>query len=246
MLRYRSGRALLQSGVALAASAARVDVWGVELDCERSIVDQFAGLLDAAELERAKRFRTTRLRERFIVAHGAVRVVLSRYVAESPTQLRFADGEFGKPELVGESRVRFNLSHSDSRALIAVTHGRPVGADIEWMRSDVDVLGIAGRYFFGFEHQDIRAAVPSEQIARFFAYWVAKESILKGEGLGIGYALERFGVQFDTARFAAGITTVGADAPSSDWRIQMLDAGAGWAAAVACRGTDWVVCDECE
>jgi 4'-phosphopantetheinyl transferase len=58
-----------------------VHVWTVGLDAESDRVCQLLDSLSGEERIRAARLRTTELRLRFIVAHGAVRSILGSYLA---------------------------------------------------------------------------------------------------------------------------------------------------------------------
>jgi 4'-phosphopantetheinyl transferase len=85
-------------------------------------------------------------RVRFIIARGVLRKVLSNYLHLTPCDLRFVYNEYGKPFLSLDQNhcaLDFNLSHSNSMALYAVTRGRRVGVDIEYIRQDFAMLDIA-------------------------------------------------------------------------------------------------------
>src|SRR5829696_3340680 len=90
-----------------------------------SVDEPLAGaleMLDDQELERAARFVFDRDRSRFITAHGNLRVLLGEYVGHAPAALRFTATMHGKPRLLEPATdVRFNLSHSGARALIALS-----------------------------------------------------------------------------------------------------------------------------
>src|SRR5689334_1149217 len=67
--------------------------------------------LQPDEILRAKRFLNPLHSQRFIIARGLLRYLLSRYLNLMPDQIKFGYGEKGKPNvLVGD--VQFNLSHS--------------------------------------------------------------------------------------------------------------------------------------
>lgn len=195
--------------------------------------------LDRAEQERAARFVFDEHRHDYIVFHGVLRAVLARYLDRAPEAIAFTVSAEGKPSTPG---LGFNLSHSADRALLAVTAGEPVGADLEMERPDVDVLGIASRYFFGAEHEAVRAAAADGVAAgraSFFRHWVAKEAVLKGAGHGLGFPLERFGVHFAAGRGRAEVSTLDAARVAPDWQLRMLEVGEGCPGAVAVRGADW-------
>jgi 4'-phosphopantetheinyl transferase len=196
-------------------------------------------LLDTAERARAARFLFDEHRHDFVVFHGLMRCILACYLGMDPAALRFGASPAGKPSLPGLS---FNLSHSADRALLAVTASEPVGADLEFERDDVDALPIAEHYFHGVELEAVRAAAsagPAAARRAFLRHWVAKEAVLKGAGLGLGFPLDRFGVHFGSGGRDAAVVTLDAVRIAPDWSVRMLEVGTGCPGAVAMRGPQW-------
>ncbi|MFN0301308.1 MAG: 4'-phosphopantetheinyl transferase family protein [Burkholderiales bacterium] len=117
-----------------------------------------------------------------------------------------------------------------------------VGIDLEFARSDFDGLDIAKRYFFGSELADIRSGPPDERRKAFFRYWVAKEAVLKGQGVGLGFPLDQFLVSFtDAQQQEATVRSMDARRLGEDWFVRMLPSDPAWPAAVTARGTAWSV-----
>ena len=102
-----------------------VEVWQVELAAGEA--GWAEALLSADERERAARLTRP---EPWIVARAALRTVLGARLGVPAAEVEFAAGPHGKPELPG-ARLRFNLSHSGERALIALADGVEVGVDVE-------------------------------------------------------------------------------------------------------------------
>ena len=83
-------------------------------------------------------------------------------VRAAPAALQFVTGSHGKPRLAGAGvgaacDLQFNLSHSHTQALLAVTRGREVGVDLEYMRAEVDCAGIVASHFSPAEQAAWRA-----------------------------------------------------------------------------------------
>ena len=114
--------------------------------------------------------------------------MLSRYLGISPESVDFDHSDSGKPMLVQNLRdpssITFNLSHAHGRALIAVSNGQEVGVDLESVRSEIDAEALSKRYFAHSEHTAIMQALEEQRATRFFRYWVAKEALLKAQGIG--------------------------------------------------------------
>lgn len=84
--------------------------------------------LPPQEGERAAAFLREEAAKRWVAARWALRQVLGHYVGEDPAGIELEIGEYGKPRLRGGPR--FNLSHSEGIALVAVCD-REVGVDVE-------------------------------------------------------------------------------------------------------------------
>ena len=239
---------LLDKGAALQLTPGEVQVWAVDDGVDARTRARCAALLSVEEQTRLARLRFDANQREYTVSHGMTRALLGRYLDGDPLTLQFALGASGKPSLDGLS---FNLSHSHGRVLLAVSAGDALGADVERERDNVDVLGIAGSYFFGSELAALhsvasRSAGEAGVRAAFFRHWVAKEAVLKGVGLGLGFPLERFGVHFSQGQGFATITTLAPEQVAPDWRIRMLTLGEACPAAVTRRGSGWHVRAMCE
>src|SRR5689334_21636065 len=103
-----------------------VEVWHVPLDQPATVRARLEAVLDERERERAAGFRRDRDRDRWTVAHAALRQVLGCRLGAAPERLRFDSVATGKPVLAGGG-LHFNLSHSEGRAVVAVAGDRPVG-----------------------------------------------------------------------------------------------------------------------
>src|SRR4051812_42999626 len=104
-----------------------VDIWTI------SLPDLHVNCLAADETARAARFHFEQDRVHWTAARSALRLVLSRYLAMQPHEIAFVLGPHGKPA-AANSALEFNLSHSRSWAMIAVSREIPVGVDLEGIR----------------------------------------------------------------------------------------------------------------
>ncbi|MDQ3101821.1 MAG: 4'-phosphopantetheinyl transferase superfamily protein [Bacteroidota bacterium] len=156
-------------------------IWFSRLDDLRYRVQEFEQLLDQDEKERAARFRFPIDRERYIIGHGLLRKLLSRYTGIDPIEIRTIRGKFGKPYLPDRS-IEFNLSDTKDAVLIAFAR-HEIGADLETMNRMVDHLKVAEHYFTPNEIDSIKSA--GDHKRRFLELWTRKEAVLKASGVGI-------------------------------------------------------------
>lgn len=232
---------LLGKSGALQARADRIDVWGFLLESDAETLRLCRSLLSEDEAARASRFVFPRHRDQYTIAHGVVRWLLSRYTNMAPRELTFAKGSAEKPFLTGVPNApSFNLSHSGNRGMLAIRAAGEIGVDLEQARADIEALSLGRRYFFGQEFDDIAAASPpAEQVQRFFRYWVAKEAVLKAQGVGLGFPLDRFNICFELDRERARVESLDLSILRPDWRVRVLESGPEWHAAVVAQGSDW-------
>ncbi|MBK7382971.1 MAG: 4'-phosphopantetheinyl transferase superfamily protein [Flavobacteriales bacterium] len=160
-----------------------VDVWYATLDQMRPLLSAYTELLDPVEIERADRFRFEPDRERFILGHGLLRMVLMGYVGGDGRSIRYARGPFGKPSL-DPKEVHFNFSDTKDAFLIGVSRSIDLGVDIETMTRNVDHEAVSEHYFTGPEITAIRNAGGHSK-RRFLEFWTRKEAVLKASGVGI-------------------------------------------------------------
>jgi 4'-phosphopantetheinyl transferase len=169
-------------------------VWCTSLAVSDGQVQRLRQWLSPDELERADRMRLEHLRDRFVVSRGRQREILAAYLSQPPDQLQFEYGDVGKPRLAAPSTpgtLQFNLSNSHEVALLAISRGRELGVDIEYLDRRTNNESIARRYFADSEKRALAALPPSERREAFFRCWTRKEAVLKGLGVGLTFPLDR-------------------------------------------------------
>jgi 4'-phosphopantetheinyl transferase len=207
-----------------------VHVWRIALNQEDEKLDGFRRTLGADELERAGRFHFEKHRRHFIVARGFLRAVVARYLESQPEALRFEYGAFGKPALESGHTLRFNLSHSNEVALLAVALDADIGVDVEHIRADFASEDIARRYFSRAEVEVFNSLRQEERAAAFFRCWTRKEAYIKAIGKGFSQALDKFDVTLAPGLAPALLRAEDDDV--SRWWMSDIEVGEGYAGAL--------------
>lgn len=193
------------------APTTELHVWRARLD---SGGWPATGDLPAVERDRAAALHRPEARRRWVAARWALRGVLGRYLERKPAQIELGLGERGKPMLAAPgASLRFNLSHSGNIALVAVAQGPEVGVDIERIKPRGDLLALARRALAPGEAAALETTLPESRPAAFHAAWTRREAIAKCLGTGLAAPL-----------------------PEAAVAVRNLEAGAGFAAAVAIAG----------
>ncbi|MFC1415668.1 4'-phosphopantetheinyl transferase family protein [Streptacidiphilus cavernicola] len=198
------------------------------------------GVLDAEERLRADGYRSADDRRRFVLAHGATRLIVARYLGAPAAALRWDHGPHGKPELTGRwTGAQVNLSHSDEVSMVALTASRRIGVDVQRIVPRLDAAAMAHRYFPPDEARFVRAAAdPERRAERFARLWARKEALVKAHGgrLTQGLRIPVHGPENSPVRTPAHGSDHPDDAWSHDYRIADVPAPPGYRAAVALSG----------
>lgn len=160
----------------------------------------YRALLNDEERAQEPRFYFARDRRRYLVTRALVRTVLSRYAPVQPADWVFETNAYGRPEAANaaarEMGLTFNLSHTHSMIVLAVTLKREVGVDVENVRAREVSIDVADRYFAPAEVRVLSAAPADEQQYRFFEYWTFKEAYIKARGMGLSLPLDKFAFHY--------------------------------------------------
>lgn len=221
-------------------AADTVSVWLVGPPRSARVLARLEGVLDDEERRRADGLPSEHQRRRFVVAHGAIRVILGRQLGMPPGQLRWVRGPHGKPELAVRAGPRVSLSHSGDLAVLAISTVRRVGVDIERLRADLDAVAMSARYFTCFEASFVAAAERrAGQLDRFARLWTRKEACVKATGgrLMQGMALPVHPGTRGRGRDGGVLVRGSADTLPGPYLVRDIPAPHGFRAAVALEGS---------
>jgi 4'-phosphopantetheinyl transferase len=217
-----------------------IHVWSADLHLNRQQIDELSQFLTEAEHQRAAKFINPLHGDRWIVARGNLRQILSQYIDLTPAQIVFTYSPHGKPEILG-SQIQFNLSHAHDRAVYAISAKHPVGIDLEYIHP-LPAADLVDRFFSSTE-QAIFHSLPIEiQQAAFFHAWTQKEAYLKACGTGLSTPLDQIEVSIDPRKPVEIIST-----PTDDiWQIQKLEIFPKYTGAIVVGGEfakiDYLTC----
>ncbi|MEK9137982.1 MAG: 4'-phosphopantetheinyl transferase superfamily protein [Bacteroidota bacterium] len=215
-----------------------VHVWRVDLEQLHERADDYLFLLSHDERQRAQKFFFQKDRQQFVVTRGVLRTILGGYMHLPPASVTFSYTEHGKPfllETTNPERVAFNIAHSRTLALIAVTRDRMIGIDVEYCRPDVLDQNIAERFFSPREVATLRSLPEAQQEEAFFNCWTRKEAFIKAKGEGLSLPLDRFDVSLAPDEPAALLETRPDRSEAQHWSLVALDVDPPYKAALAVR-----------
>jgi 4'-phosphopantetheinyl transferase len=213
-----------------------VHVWRVEVGSAYACREVLWSFLAEDERQKAADFLFEGDRERFVVSRGVLRALLGYYLHRPPGSLGFAYSAHGKPLLSEDFGICFSTSHSHGLVLLAFTRGRDVGVDIERVRADLGLEGIAERCFSPREVATLHSLCNDLREQAFFACWTRKEALAKAEGKGLALPLCRFEVTLIPGEPAVLLDTNGHPLEPTKWTLRELIPDPGYVAALAIEG----------
>jgi 4'-phosphopantetheinyl transferase len=211
-----------------------VHVWAVWLKALPEVNRAYRRLLSPDEMARADRFVFEHLTRSHELSQGALRLLLARLLKCQPGDVAFSFGPRGKPMLQGDSPIRFNMAHSGSLALYAITLDCEIGVDIEELRDIPEMEQVASHYFSKAEAAQL-LSIGAEIAAReaFFRCWTRKEAYIKAIGDGLYLPLDQFQVTLLSDAPAKFIHIGNDSAAAAEWTLQHLDPAPNYLGALA-------------
>jgi 4'-phosphopantetheinyl transferase len=182
-------------------------------------LDRFRSLLSSEELNQYRRFKFREDSHRYLVSHGLVREVLSRYVGIAPADWRFARTEHGRPEIVNRAipAIRFNLTHTAGLAGCIITLADECGIDAEKITERHNPAGVAERMFSEAEYKALQRLKGREYLEYFFKRWTLREAYVKARGIGLSFPTRKLSFEI---RDKAAINVI--------FQPDILDTGSHW------------------
>lgn len=167
---------------------------------DSKLLTQYHRLLTEEESSRLIRFKFQRHRHQYLISRALIRTVLSLYMNDIlPEKWQFEKNDFGKPFICNKSvklPLKFNMSHTDKLAVLAVTLNLEIGVDAEYVLRPGKTVEIAASYFSPIEMQQLYALSEEKQNERFFNIWTLKEAYIKACGMGLSIPLDHFSFTF--------------------------------------------------
>lgn len=203
-----------------------VDVWVAWPDrvLRPELLVAYDRLMTAPERKKQRAFVFDKNRRESLFTRALVRTVLSRYRDVAPEDWRFEANEYGRPHLVPDCGLAFNLSNHPSMVACAVTEGVAIGVDLEPIDRRATILDLARSVFAPDEQRALFGLPTRAREDRALTLWTLKESYIKARGMGLSLPLEGFAFHFDEPdpdpriAFAPAI-----DDDPERWRFRTLD-----------------------
>lgn len=160
---------------------------------EQLLPDNPLQLLSDSERQRADNCRRKEVQSHFIVGRAFVRIILSSYLNVAPETISLGSTRQGKPVLLHNNSLFFNLSGTGDQYALAISQSVDVGVDIEFHKPRKNLTGLAESVLCNSELTRFRQLPYEHQQDYFYRAWSLKEATLKADGRGITLPLHSIG-----------------------------------------------------
>lgn len=213
----------------------RIEVSVASLAQPADALRGLAASLSNEERDRAARFGSEMLRDRYVAGRGLLRQWLSRHVGRAAGSITIDYGVAGKPIVREDPPLYFNVSHSGDLFACAITRAGEVGIDVEQHRPIDDFEDIARRFFSAPEVEALTQVQRSDRLAAFYQCWTRKEAFLKATGEGFSRPLDTFAVSLGPSVPARLVWLSGGD--PAEWTLHSFQPTPAASGAVAIFGS---------
>lgn len=163
----------------------------IDKNIERSDFDKLLGFVSEEKKKRINRFHRLEDAQMTLLGDVLVRYAICKRTETKNRNLVFGTNEYGKPILLEQYGIHFNISHSGNWVACAVDDN-PVGIDVETIKP-ID-FKIAERFFSSYEYFLLMNQPIEKRLKYFYRIWTLKESYIKAEGKGLSIPLNSFSI----------------------------------------------------
>lgn len=221
-----------------------IHVWRIPLTATPVKHSERRPVLSADEQSRAMRLRCEHKRAHFIAGRTALRTVLGMYTGIPAGEVVFEYGPSGKPGLeptMGGDELRFNFTHSQELALLAVSLDLTMGIDTEYRHRRLRVSGLARAIFSPAEASTFSTIAAEQQKDALLAAWTRKEAYLKALGTGLSIPLKSVPVPVEPGSESA-VQQLEVDCGQTlPWKFLSLAPHPDYVATLTAPGLRWSV-----
>jgi 4'-phosphopantetheinyl transferase len=223
-------------------SGNEVHVWLAKIDQLHLWIERFSQILSEEELTKANNFIFIQDKDRFIVSHGLLRIMLANYVKIDPKQLKFNHAINGKPYITTkysiDSDLSFNMSHSHNVAIYTFTLNRRIGVDIEFIRYIKNIDQLINFVFSKNDRMTIDTLPEKQKQEAFLNIWTRKEAYVKAIGGCLSNICSQYSFLSDIDKPIDLLCDELGRSDTSDWFFQTLLPDSDYIATIAVESSD--------
>lgn len=171
-----------------------IRLWSFDIDYISE--DKARSIITNDEYLRAKRLRYRKDQNRSILGRAGIRLALSEQFSADPRIFRLSLDENRPPMVLNVGSTYLSLSHSGEKFLVGVSN-QPIGVDIESILPLPELNDLEQLVLHPKERAKGGLISDADKLSDFYFYWAAKESYLKGLGVGLNRVLSDIFISTD-------------------------------------------------
>lgn len=215
-----------------------IHLWTVSLDTSINQIEKLQSVLSPEEIKKTAYYKYEPLQHNYIVTQSVLRMLLSAYLDIRPVDVQMGVHKKGKPYLINDPSLFFNISNSQGICVYAFSRDVEVGIDVEKIRDLPDLDQLIEKNLTPRERKYFRKD-PDKRLTRFFQFWTFKESFLKAIGEGMRLTPENLEFSLEDGTIRLQFTNYGIDA--SGWQFKDFTREGNYTGALAYTGKDTVI-----
>lgn len=194
-------------------------------------------MLSEEEHARWQRFRFERHRREYLTTRALIRRALSHYLPVAPEDWRFELNAHGKPRVIPECGLHFNLSNTPGLVVCLIARGTEVGVDLEPCKQAEKIVELAPQVFSSLELAQLEELRGEAKLDRALSLWTLKEAYIKARGLGFSLPLQKFSFLFGgEAGIRLEVDPAWGEDAGRSWQFSLIEREGHRIALMAGRG----------
>jgi len=196
-----------------------VHIWTVSIQGIKEQLGHLKSLLTEEEIGKISFYKFEHTQHSYIATQALLRVLLSLYLDIKPMEVKMGVRSKGKPFLIHDRPIFFNISNSDGLCVFAFSGDGEVGIDLERIRQMPDIEQLIQKNLTSREKEYVLKD-PDKKLKRFFRFWTFKESYLKA--IGEGMRLTPDNLEFSVEKGKIRLRSVNYGFEGADWQFKEL------------------------
>jgi 4'-phosphopantetheinyl transferase len=194
-----------------------VHIWTVSIQGIKEQLGHLKSLLTEEEIGKISFYKFEHTQHSYIATQALLRVLLSLYLDIKPMEVKMGVRSKGKPFLIHDRPIFFNISNSDGLCVFAFSGDGEVGIDLERIRQMPDIEQLIQKNLTSREKEYVLKD-PDKKLKRFFRFWTIKESYLKA--IGEGMRLTPDNLEFSVEKGKIRLRSVNYGFEGADWQFK--------------------------
>jgi 4'-phosphopantetheinyl transferase len=217
-----------------------IHLWTASLVLSPEIIERLRSTLSPDEKKRTSYFKFEHKQHGYIITQAVLRILISAYLDIEPVDVILVASKKGKPFLINEPSLYFNISNSHEICVYAFSRDSEVGIDIEKIRELPDLDQLIEKNLTSNEKEYFRKN-PDHKLSLFFQFWTLKESYLKAIGEGMRLTPENLEFSMDDGNIRLRSVKYGFEA--IDWQFKGFTRKGNYTGTLTHKGKGTVIRD---